>query len=79
MTAVLGKGNLSEESMIMGAANDPQIDPDKADWVGRLRPSVGTPDDGSNMQIRYTKHGMLVLLLPAAQIPFAGGACGGGS
>lgn len=54
------------KQMIMGGANDAKIDPycyfydpDKADWVGRLRLPDGMPNDAYGMQIRYTKHGML--------------------
>ncbi|MCW8133460.1 MAG: hypothetical protein KIS92_24160, partial [Planctomycetota bacterium] len=53
------------KKMIMGGANDAQIDPycyfydpDKADWTGRVRLPEGMPNDAYGMQIRSTKHGM---------------------
>ncbi|MCK6475101.1 MAG: hypothetical protein L6R28_25545, partial [Planctomycetes bacterium] len=53
------------KQMIMGGANDPKLDPycyfydpDKAEWVGRLRLPEGMPNDAYGMQIRHTAHGM---------------------
>jgi hypothetical protein len=53
------------KQMIMGSATDQKIDPycyfydpDRADWVGRLRCPPGMPNGCYSMQIRYTKHGM---------------------
>jgi len=53
------------KKMIMGGANDAKIDPycyfydpDKADWVSRLRLPAGMPNDAYGMQIRYTSRGM---------------------
>lgn len=55
-----------QKKTVMGGANDQSLDPysytydpDKADWTGRIRMPEGMPNDAYNMQIRYTKLGML--------------------